>query len=478
MALISFLKRTLRLRSYGCSSRLVNLDLLEEMVNYGGVCARLGGGLGPPFGPQEPNSRECSPISRFLDPRSESGCNLGGSHFSSGFRFRRCELKRTYMRHSVQRTLHYYRIPSINLLIMKRCDHSRWLGLYTQGSEVALLASDRLRTLTKYIQYPDIQKPSLLVLIGNAAKSVALRELFGVKRAWRLRSKQSAGEIHLHLDPSTIFTDRPIFLADVDLPGQTLRAQSVPKDNCHETTSHAIKWTSNLPGVLPSDLAARVYPRLLLPFTDVFCFFSTDLGGFRQIAIQIAAWLEKGSSLTLPKSTHPRVIIISDKIPFGTASEYEARTAFLWMLSEETTKDPLEQFSDINVVALFAADTMSVEARHRHLKERLMGAVDHTRTRRDESRHLFSATHFGALFEYACTHFAKTNEQPFSFVKASRTYNPVAPDLDGHLLTFLKHVRTPVELKKFAVPVIASSFLLDNYPPDAHGKSTSFAIRA
>ena len=155
----------------------------------------------------------------------------------------------------------------------------------------------------------------------------------------------------------------------------------------------------------------------------------------------------------------------------------DVRKAFLWILSEETTKDPFEQFADINVVSLFPAGTMSAKARHRHLKERLMSASDQVRTMRDEMRYLFSATHFGALFRYACTHFAETIERPFRPIKASKTYNPVARDLDEHLSTLLKHIRTPLALTEFAVPIIASSILLDNYPPGAHSKSLSFPIR-
>jgi hypothetical protein len=102
---------------------------------------------------------------------------------------------------------------------MKRCNHTRWLGLCNQGNEVALLESDRLQTLTKYTHNPDIQQPSLLMLIGNATKSTALRELFGIKRVRRFRSKRSAGNIHPHLDPPTTFYDRPIFFADTDFLG-------------------------------------------------------------------------------------------------------------------------------------------------------------------------------------------------------------------------------------------------------------------
>jgi hypothetical protein len=363
-----------------------------------------------------------------------------------------------------------YCIFSFHLLIMKRCDHSHWLELHRQGNEVTLLESDRLRTLTKYIQFPDTQKPSLLVLVGNTTKSIVLRELFGVKRVRRFRTKRTVGEIHLHLDPSTIFTGRPIFLADGDSPSQALRTKSTIGDKCHETTRHTVQWSTFLPGMSLSGVGASIYTHLLSPFTDLFCFFSTDLGGFRQIAISIAAWLEKGSYSTLPKGAYPRVIIVSDKIPQGTASEKEARRAFLWMLGEETTRDPFEQFSEISVVALFPTGTISVEARYRPLKERLMEASNRIRTNREDNRHLFSTTHFNALFGYACTHFAETIDRSFNFIEAARKYNPVALDLDKHLSTLLKHIRKPTELTEFAVSIIASSFLLDNYPPGAHSE--------
>lgn len=168
------------------------------------------------------------------------------------------------------------------------------------------------------------------------------------------------------------------------------------------------------------------------------------------------------------------MIIVSDKVPPGTESEKEARKAFLWLLREETTKDPFEQVSAIEIVALFPAGSMSVEARHRRLKERIMNGSDQVRTNRDDTRTLFSTTHFGSFSKYACGHFAETIDEPFSFIRASRTRNPVAPDLGGHLSTFLKHVTTPSQLTEFAVPIIASSFFLDNYPPGAHSMCERF----
>lgn len=213
-----------------------------------------------------------------------------------------------------------------------------------------------------------------------------------------------------------------------------------------------------------------IYSRLLLPFADVFCFFSSDIGGFRQIARHVAAWLDKGQSSTLPGSTYPRIIIVTEKMPVGKEPEKEARKAFLWLLREETAHDLSEQISAINVVALLPKGKVSAEARYRRLKECLLTGSDEVRRNREETRTLFSATHFAALFRYACDHFSQASEEPFDFIKASRKQNPVAKDLAEHLSIFLKHIRSMKELIEFAISVIASRIFLDNYPPDTHSK--------
>lgn len=165
---------------------------------------------------------------------------------------------------------------------------------------------------------------------------------------------------------------------------------------------------------------------------------------------------------------------MSEKIPPGTESE--VRKAFLWLLREETAKDPFKQLSAINVVSVLPSGKISNEARYRPLKECLLNALEQVRQNRKDTRLLFSAAHFSALFKYACQHFAQTIQQPFNFIKASRTYNPVAPDFKQHISNFLRHVREPSKLTDFTVPIIASSFLFDNYPPGAHCKCILWAL--
>jgi hypothetical protein len=144
--------------------------------------------------------------------------------------------------------------------------------------------------------------------------------------------------------------------------------------------------------------------------------------------------------------------------------------SLLSLLSEETATDPMDSFSSVDIVALFPCGTISPDARFRALKELLMDRSDEIREARYRSRQLFSVTHFTALLESACEHFATNSSQPFDYIRASRSQNPVAKDLDQHISTFLQSIKTPGELVDFAAPVLGSSLLLDNYLPENHCK--------
>ena len=346
--------------------------------------------------------------------------------------------------------------------IMKRCQHTNWISLCSEGNGSYLVVSDRLDTIKAHIPEPDSRKPSLFVLIGNRAKSIALRELFGAKRNQRFVTKRVPGEIHLHVEASSIFNERPLLVADSDLPSKACRAR-FPSTRCHETTKRIVQRAGS-----PAEIASRIYSQLLSPFVDVFCFFSDDLGGFEQVARHLATWLEQSQESTVSMSTRPRVVIVTEKIPAGVENEKEATKAFLWLLSEETKRDPFKQVSAIDVIALFPAGALSVHARHRLLKERVMAGSDLVREHRVESRSLFSVAHLAAFLGRACEHFSDPTDKPFDFVKASRVDNPVPQDLSEHLTNLLRHVSKSGDLVAFAAPAIASSFLLDSYPPHSH----------
>src|SRR4051794_1754641 len=94
------------------------------------------------------------------------------------------------------------------------------------------------------------------------------------------RTKRSAGEIHLHFDPFSIFHNRPILFANGNLPTQSLRKKIAAAKKYHETIRRTLpRIQEGLLGPSLDEITDNIYPRLLFPFVDVFCFFSAVCSG-------------------------------------------------------------------------------------------------------------------------------------------------------------------------------------------------------
>ena len=171
---------------------------------------------------------------------------------------------------------------------MKRCGHTRWLSICERSGSSALVQSDRPAALVKDLPSPDAQQPCVFVLIGSREGSAALQASFGIEKARWPRTNQTRSEMHLHLDPSTVFADRPILLASFNVRPRPVSWITARRDPCHRETRHPLRQPRA--GLKAAD---DILPRLLSPFADVFCLFSDDLGGFRQIAQRLALWLNQ-----------------------------------------------------------------------------------------------------------------------------------------------------------------------------------------
>ena len=261
-----------------------------------------------------------------------------------------------------------------------------------------------------------------------------------------------------------VFHDTPVLLAEGDLPYRVMKRKSSAQ--CHETSQLILpRIRDGEQGLALEEAADHLYSRLLGSFADVFCFFSADFGGFRPIVHRLASWLENSQPSTLPKTTYPRVVVVVETIDSGAESDNQTREVLLEALRAETTKNPAERFSALEVVTVPQGGHC-----YRRLEEYLIRGLNQVRAHKVEARTLFTARHLVAFFRCASDHFAKTTREPFNFIKTSRFRNPVPLDLGKHLSNFLKHIKSPKELTDFAVPMIASSLLLDHYPPGMHGK--------
>ncbi|KAK2469735.1 hypothetical protein H9L39_18550 [Fusarium oxysporum f. sp. albedinis] len=70
--------------------------------------------------------------------------------------------------------------------------------------------------------------------------------------------------------------------------------------------------------------------------------------------------------------------------------------------------------------------------------------------------------------EYAASVALSVTAEPFSFVKVSRLHRGTAPDLSDHIRNFLGKFELLKTFQQVAVPLIASSLLLDHYSPGMH----------
>ena len=374
---------------------------------------------------------------------------------------------------------------------MRYCKHTQWLGLAVNDGDVLLQNTDRLQTLLEDLPDPDEQSPSLFVFIGNRSKALAIKELAKTfspppryghdsscqsqhddESSWKgqpkLNGRRAHGEIHLHIHPPSTFSSRPVLLAEGDLPNLD-KSKVLAIEKCHEMASRLMNARTLSTPTL-SESADKIYFKLLSPFTDVFCFFADDVGKLRPIVQRLALWLDLGQPSTLPKSTRPKVVIVIERDGDYHDNDESASRVFKQMLSEETTIDVSEQFSDIRILSLEApSKNLSNKSRHRELFEHLLNVSDQVREAKVRTQTLFSACHFAAFFHYALKHVVAASE-PFNFISASRIDNPVSSNLGEHLTDFLHNIKTPQKLLKFAIPMIASSLLQDAYPPDMHRK--------
>jgi hypothetical protein len=348
---------------------------------------------------------------------------------------------------------------------MKPCDHSQWLGLGTQEGEVVLQETDRLQTLVEGHPNPETRYPSLLILIGRKTKSLVLQELASVRKTRKFRIRQARRGVHLHIDASRSPHENPILYADSYFPTDFISNSIFQAERCHEIIKRP-KHPLRLTGIEAADY---LFSRLLRPFSDVFCLFLADLGGIQSVVERLVSWLEKGQAATVPKTANPTLVLVVESDAPGFKVERQVREELLSMLEKKTARSIFDHFFDVTVVSISAEGKLPLRSRRR-LKERLLNASDQGQARRLKIGMLFSATHFAAFFRHACDHFVKTCDVPFNFIKTSRLRNPVSLEIQKHLSRFLEHTSSLQELTQFAIPVIASSLLLNAYPPDMHGK--------
>ncbi|KAF4486799.1 Calcium-independent phospholipase A2-gamma [Colletotrichum fructicola Nara gc5] len=352
-----------------------------------------------------------------------------------------------------------------SLHMMTGCKHTGWLRGAAKDHAYTVECSDRAQRLLDSLPCPDGQYPSALVLIGNATKRVAMQRL-GVTIT-RPNTTRGHGEIHLSLAPVGASGARPTLVADADVPPHRRLGRPKQSTLCHELVARplAISHRQDRPPTAV-EVGDHVYNRMLLPFADAVCFFADDVGGVEAVARRLGSWLDLGAPST--SSVRPWLVVVTNG-----GDENRTRSQLLQAVRKRTHAHVSERFHGVRIISLADATPTSTRRQLHSLRwdilsNELSYMAETKRVERVLGSCLFSATHLAGLLRHAAEHIGDAGAPPLDFLAVSRLDSPVAPDLPAHLARFLTHCDSVDDLKRFAVPVIASSFVLDQYPPGMH----------
>ena len=347
-----------------------------------------------------------------------------------------------------------------NNFTMNSCNHIGWF--YLSGRDnYHIHYGRRTASVVDEMTDPTKQYPAMIFFLGSKAKDEALREIFPHNN---IRRGRHDGIVNLRLDSSTISAELPLLFSDSN--PLALVPHRLGAVACHETRKLPLVWGSQQ----PRNILYTVYARLVAVFSDVICIFADDVGGLESVAYLLRQWIEMGTPSTIADPVRPRVIIVVREDTLATTENVIAIEHLRHELQENIEgTSRTDCFSSISILHL-ANDHVSSLARHRRLKECLLSEIEHQRRQRIEFRLHFTAIHLESFVRRAVEQVANSVTEPFNFVKQSRFANEVQDSYQDHLITFTKLAKDYFLSYRSLVSFIASSILMDAYPPRMHSK--------
>lgn len=332
---------------------------------------------------------------------------------------------------------------------MSICKHYTWLKLRRKGTQVVLEASDRPQRLMKEIGSVD-EPLGTVLLLGSQTKDL-LRTTLCVNRGI---PETRAGHSECQLYFSRLHEENRVLVFDGGLPNHNRLPVSCKPHTCHEVA------TGTMVGVVPRavDAVNEMYSRIVVPLVDVICIFVADSGGMCNTLQHLKIWAGKG--VTSTSSISPALLLV---VPKG--QESEAASTLSSVLEQVGPKSLSCYFQSIRMVSL-PNGTKKLRQCHLVRKELLL-LIKEIQTIKRQAGWLFSALHVTEFLRAAANAATSPGQEHFDLIKASRKDLPLSEDLRHHLLRFLA-VYDDSKMLEHTLPLIASSFILDQYPPGMH----------
>jgi hypothetical protein len=345
---------------------------------------------------------------------------------------------------------------------MRQKGHTSWLDVgVAEDGTYTIRDHNRLEDIIRELKAPDSQYPLLSVFLGGSTKDSALQALFSQNN---IRRARAAASIYLRYDTLSAESTAPILFAD----GNLELARSSPDPTIQRTFETQISWNA----ASARDVLWIVYARLVFLFADIICIFADDFPNLSDVAQFLVDCAHARSASSLPIAVRPRVIVAlaaNMESPVGDVLKTEQ---FYQQLRGTSATSMLESFSSINMIHL-AGNRLSEHARYERLRALIIGQQDDMQAVRRDHYALYNALHLGALFQSAVKHLAKTIQQPFNLIKATREKRIVPPGLSNHLAHYQEIGAKAGCGSQALISSIASAMLMDQYVPGMLGMESS-----
>ncbi|KAH7031045.1 acyl transferase/acyl hydrolase/lysophospholipase [Microdochium trichocladiopsis] len=311
----------------------------------------------------------------------------------------------------------------------RSCPH--WLWCLQEETSTTIVGTNRLEELTAHLP-PDSPAPTMLLQVECHQRSMRTRKHTGFTEGICLSplGGHAPGALLVNAVIGDAYGSRP--------PGCCHWIKECHPKSCFSRTG----------------AGSTTFFNLLYPFVDVLCLRVRKDEDIRTIANQLVLWT--GSPTTRPLYA-PRLII-----EFCGKSFAKKDIERLVAMTEGIFGLGL-----LNQLALLFSGVAYTKGT-RGLPQLAVRAAIEVRESRRQSRNLFSVVHWVELQRRAFASIEKFPPGIFDCVQAAREDFPVRASMVTHFLEFVRNINCWEQLSDFAVPVIASSILVDHYTPGMH----------
>ena len=340
---------------------------------------------------------------------------------------------------------------------MSQHTQTAWLQVDT-GREITLFDPGRLDHLVKGFPNPQSQRPFVLLCIGRKTCSLALQTIFRCNEAVRHAPE---GIASLKADRSTISSEQPILLAESTW--QPTAHTTADPFSGQQVRRFPLPWAASLN---IKDLHDLIHARLFFTFAHLVCIFASDFPSFEHVIDLLQAWAALSDPDTVG-NPRPRIIIItegSEGLEPTTYNLYAQRNKYSPLFGK------LRKSFPVVLVESLPASKASSPVEFSQLEKLIAQQMEEVKQIRQACGTFFSASHLCCLFRIAVETLASKIDQPFNFICASRYNNKISPDHWEHLRTFLDLGLKQNISQSDMCSYIASTILLDAYPPNMHSR--------